>query len=64
MQLFEVARFDIEGPIVGANNATVRRDLSPVGNPTPEITGRDGKTYPPKPDVIEVTSDRRPRHAR
>lgn len=39
-------------PIVGAAEATVRRDISGASNDAPaprEITGRDGKTYTPKP---------------
>jgi hypothetical protein len=42
-------------PIVGVHHDTVAEDLkSPVGNPTPEITSRDSKTYTPKPDVIRA----------
>ena len=40
-------------PIVGVNNTTVHRDLSPVATATP-VNGLDGKTYAPKPDVIRV----------
>lgn len=37
-------------PIVGAHHDTVANDLTVVGNPTRQITGRDGKSYtPPAP---------------
>ena len=43
-------------PIVGATHMTVQRDLSPVTN-VPPVTGMDGKTYAPKPDVIRVDAN-------
>lgn len=38
-------------PVVGVHHDTVATDLAAVGNPTPGVTGTDGKTYArPAPD--------------
>jgi hypothetical protein len=47
------------GPVVGASEATVRRDIPPASSDAParEIIGRDGKTYTvtPRPEPQHIT---------
>ena len=44
-------------PIVGVSQATVAREVrAPESNDSP-VTGMDGKTYAPKPDVIRVDTN-------